>query len=370
MSARQPIEIVGGGLAGLSLGIALRRHGIDTTVIDAGGYPRHRVCGEFITGLPRRTIQRLQLETVLRDARRNSDVTWFANGDAIRRQRLPSPALSLSRYLLDARLAETFVAAGGELVTNTRVAKPDGAGRVFATGRRRADSTWLGLKLHARGLSLRDDLELHLGDHAYVGLVRVEDDRVNVCGLFDRDAGASSQALDERRRSGFIPDMSGVKPDLRTETSSSNSRSEILLRYLRRSGLDQLARRVAAADIDENSFCAVAALKFDRRVSDDAELRLGDACATIAPFTGHGMAMAFQSAEIALDPLVEYANGRLEWTRAQRQIRTQLQRRFRLRLMASGGLHSFLFAPRRQRWLALLNRAHLLPLRPIYSALH
>lgn len=215
MSARQPIEIVGGGLAGLSLGIALRRHGIDTTVIDAGGYPRHRVCGEFITGLPRRTIQRLQLETVLRDARRNSDVTWFANGDAIRRQRLPSPALSLSRYLLDARLAETFVAAGGELVTNTRVAKPDGAGRVFATGRRRADSTWLGLKLHARGLSLRDDLELHLGDHAYVGLVRVEDDRVNVCGLFDRDAGASSQALDERRRSGFIPDMSGVKPDLR-----------------------------------------------------------------------------------------------------------------------------------------------------------
>lgn len=356
MSARRSIEIVGGGLAGLSLGAALSRHGVDTTVVDAGVYPRHRVCGEFITGLPGYTIQRLGLETILHDARRNDDVTWFAHGSAIRQQRLPAPAFSLSRYRLDARLAETFVAAGGNLVTNTRVTKPSAAGRVFATGRRRADATWLGLKLHARGLPLQDDLELHLGDHAYVGLVRVEEDRVNVCGLFECS-----------HRSGFVPDMSGVKPDRHRSTCG---KSEVLLRYLRSCGLEDLARRIAAVDIDENSFCAVAALRFDLRVADGPELRLGDACATIAPFTGHGMAMAFQSAEIALDPLLEYANGQLDWAEARQQIQVKHHRRFRLRLFASGALHSFLFAPRRQRWLSLLNRAHLLPLRPIYTALH
>ena len=51
MKSLQPIEIVGGGLAGLSLGLALRQQDIPVTLFEAGSYPRHRVCGEFITGL-------------------------------------------------------------------------------------------------------------------------------------------------------------------------------------------------------------------------------------------------------------------------------------------------------------------------------
>jgi 2-polyprenyl-6-methoxyphenol hydroxylase-like FAD-dependent oxidoreductase len=50
MSAPKPIQIVGGGLAGLTLGIALRKKEIPVTLFEAGNYPRHRVCGEFISG--------------------------------------------------------------------------------------------------------------------------------------------------------------------------------------------------------------------------------------------------------------------------------------------------------------------------------
>ena len=46
----KPITIVGGGLAGLTLGIGLRQCGVAVTVHEAGHYPRHRVCGEFISG--------------------------------------------------------------------------------------------------------------------------------------------------------------------------------------------------------------------------------------------------------------------------------------------------------------------------------
>ncbi|MDB6025304.1 MAG: putative electron transfer oxidoreductase, partial [Verrucomicrobiales bacterium] len=46
--AARPITIVGGGLSGLTLGIALRQRGIPTTIWEAGRYPRHKVCGEFI----------------------------------------------------------------------------------------------------------------------------------------------------------------------------------------------------------------------------------------------------------------------------------------------------------------------------------
>ena len=53
------ITIVGGGLAGLTLGIALRQQQVPVTVWEAGRYPRHRVCGEFISGSGQATRARL-----------------------------------------------------------------------------------------------------------------------------------------------------------------------------------------------------------------------------------------------------------------------------------------------------------------------
>ncbi|HZI32692.1 MAG TPA: NAD(P)-binding protein, partial [Candidatus Binatia bacterium] len=50
MAHAKSITIVGGGLAGLTLGIGLRRRDVPVTILEAGEYPRHRVCGEFISG--------------------------------------------------------------------------------------------------------------------------------------------------------------------------------------------------------------------------------------------------------------------------------------------------------------------------------
>jgi flavin-dependent dehydrogenase len=342
MNAPAPIEILGGGLAGLALGLALRREGVPVTIFEAGDYPRHRVCGEFITGLSPATIARLGLAPFLRDALQHRAVAWFLHDESAQAQTLPSPALGLSRHALDARLADAFVAAGGELRTGTRVtdlaAKP---GRIFATGRRRGRSPWLGLKFHVRGLVLVRDLELHLGDHAYVGLSRVEDGAVNVCGLF------------------------------RQRTLAARG-PQLLLGYLRAAGLLALGERLATAEIDAGSFCAVAALAFDRASAAAVpdRIQLGDACAMIPPFTGNGMAMAFQSAEAALDPLLRYARGEIDWAASCCATNAALRGRFRLRLASADVLHPFLLRPRRQRWLAALNRSRLLPLGPLYAALH
>jgi 2-polyprenyl-6-methoxyphenol hydroxylase-like FAD-dependent oxidoreductase len=340
MSVSRPIEIIGGGLAGLSLGLALRRRGIDVTILEAGNYPRHRVCGEFITGLSASTRTRLGLDPFLSGAAPNREVGWFFRGVPARHQRLPSLAPGLSRHVLDTRLADAFVAAGGRLLTNTRAVDcHDVPGRVVATGRRRSSSRWLGLKIHARALALERDLEVHLGDHAYVGLTRIEDGRVNICGLFRRREIAAK----------------GI---------------ELLLDYLRASSLDSLAERLSRTELDETSFCAVAAVDFDRRVQPSKEVRLGDTLAMIPPFTGHGMAMAFQGAEVALAPLIAYARGEEEWPDTRRIVYEALRRRFRLRLASAGALHSFLLKPSRQGWLGALNRARLLPLGPLYAALH
>ncbi|MEO6875418.1 MAG: hypothetical protein ABI222_11425 [Opitutaceae bacterium] len=340
MTELRPIEIIGGGLAGLALGTALSRVGVPTTVVEAGDYPRHRVCGEFITGLRPSTIARLGLAPILADALSHREVAWFIRDQPARVQRLPSPALGLSRFALDARLAAAFVAAGGTLQTHTRVTDTSApAGRVFATGRRRSRSTWLGLKIHARNLLLARELELHLGDQGYVGLSRIEGGEVNICGLF-------------RRR-----ELCAKGPDL-------------ILGYLQAAGLSALVQRLAGAQLDPASFCAVAAVGFDRRVARADRVRVGDTCAMIPPFTGNGMAMAFQSAEAVLDPLLAYAAGRLTWAACCRNCDRQLRRRFRVRLASAALLHPYFLQPRRQFWLASLNRAQLLPLRPLYALLH
>jgi len=346
MNSPRPIEIIGGGLAGLSLGLALRNAGVPVTLFEAGHYPRHRVCGEFITGLAGSTITRLGLSPFLNDALRHHEVAWFTHSPAHEHpasvQTLPTPALGLSRYAWDARLAAAFTAAGGSLHTKTRCPDPtSAAGRVFATGRRRHSAGWLGLKIHVRGIALARDLELHLGDHAYVGLARVEDGAVNVCGLFRRRELCAKGA-------------------------------GLLSGYLDASGLGRLATRLAAAEVAEASFCAVAAVGFDRRKIplETDRVDLGDACAMIPPFTGNGMAMAFQSAESAIDPLLAYSHGATNWAETCQLIHHALDRRFRLRLGTAHLVHPFLLNPFRQRLLGALGRVHLLPLRPLYSALH
>src|ERR1700682_1779587 len=61
MAAPKPITIIRGGLAGLTLGIGLRRLKIPVTIWEAGHYPRHRVCGEFISGRGQEVLRRLGL---------------------------------------------------------------------------------------------------------------------------------------------------------------------------------------------------------------------------------------------------------------------------------------------------------------------
>ena len=342
MNDARPIEIVGGGLAGLSLGLALRRAGVPVTLHEAGDYPRHRVCGEFIAGLDAATLELLGLAPFLADAQPRQEVAWFRHASLVRRHPLPAPALALSRHVLDERLAAALAASGGRLLTRSRIDPVDTPpGRVFAHGRRAAaGSPWLGLKCHARNLLLAADLELHLGDHAYVGLCAVGDGWVNVSGLF-------------RRRPEPIP-----------------GREAALASCLRAAGLGVLADRLAAAEVDPDSRCAVAGLAFGRSPRPGPRLTLGDAHALIPPFTGNGMAMAFQSAALALGPLLAWSRGAADWPATVACVQGLLRARFRLRLASSALLHPALLRPRGQAGLAAAARAGLLPLEPLYHALH
>src|ERR1017187_1696417 len=134
----KPVTIIGGGLAGLTLGIGLRQLGVPVVILEAGTYPRHRVCGEFISGRGQTTLAGLGLGELIGQAAAVSaqTVAFFTATKSTAPRPLPSAAICLSRFTLDAVLAKRFRELGGELLEGERFTRDFGEGIVRATGRR------------------------------------------------------------------------------------------------------------------------------------------------------------------------------------------------------------------------------------------
>ncbi len=319
---QSPITIVGGGLAGLSLGLLLRQQGCPVTILEAGRYPRHRVCGEFISGRGQEVLRKLGVfDRCLALGAPLARTALFADEHrASRVLFLPQPALCLSRFALDALLARTFSESGGTLHREQRVSPPDAPGIIDATGRVAAMPgegwRWFALKAHAHGVRLDADLELHFCRSGYVGLCRVEQDLVNVCGLFRRKTGEAPLEGDDRW-----------------------SR----LRGRRGSLLEE---RLGDARFDPDSTCAVGGLDCrPRRKGTEGSWSLGDARTMVPPFTGNGMSMAFETAEWAAGPLIAYATGETDWEAARQSYERRFQQETRVRLRWAGALEQLMSLP-------------------------
>ena len=316
------VQIIGGGLAGLTLGIGLRQRNVPVTITEAGRYPRHRVCGEFISGEGLNTLRRLDLRQIIEQAGAISAKTaaFFNHHSGTKPLELPEPALCLSRHKLDHLLAQEFRRSGGELLEGNRGEISQAAdGVVRATGRRARPEEegfrWFGLKAHARGVELTADLEMHASRDSYVGLCRIENGYLNVCGLFRRAEKTESARLDP------IEKLSG-------ERGSA------------------LHQRLGNAAFDENSICSIAGLSLrPRRAREQNDCCIGDAITMIPPVTGNGMSMALESAELAINPLAHWSRGEISWQETSRQLADACDPAFGRRLRWASWLQSCAFQP-------------------------
>ena len=339
MGNLRTITIVGGGLAGLTLGIGLRRQGIPVTIWEAGRYPRHRVCGEFISGRGQETLARLGLrEHLIQAGAITSNTAMFLSGNTTSPARpLPKPALCLSRFVLDALLAKVFRGLAGELRENERWRDNTfGPGVVRANGRRaQAASTgwhWFGLKVHARNLPLQADLEMHTFEDGYVGLTRLPNDEVDVCGLFRRPSNGKESSI---RGAVGTP-----RPTIPTKLRRGWQEP------LAKNSAFKLCTRLSGASFDETSACSVGGLSLSpQRAVTQSELSIGDSLTMTPPVTGNGMSMAFESAELAIQPLASYSRGDLDWAEASRTIAQACDRAFARRLAWARWLQWMMFAP-------------------------
>jgi 2-polyprenyl-6-methoxyphenol hydroxylase-like FAD-dependent oxidoreductase len=162
-------------------------------------------------------------------------------------------------------------------------------------------------------VNLAADLEMHISSVGYVGVNRINNGEVNVCGLF-------------RARLGETPD----------------SKFELL----RGKPGSPLHKRLTDAAFDETSFCSVAGLSLQpQRAAEKNECCIGDALTMIPPVTGNGMSMAFESAELAIEPLTAFSRNAMSWTEAQQTIARICDQAFARRLAWARRLQWLMFSP-------------------------
>lgn len=327
-----PITIAGGGLAGLSLGIALRTRDVPVTLHEAGSYPRHRVCGEFLCGVTDETLDRLGIARHLDDAVPLKSSCW--RNDSRQLGEIGVSGRGISRRLLDDRLQKQFTELGGNLVTDSRI--QPGEGVIWAAGRVRQPSPWIGLKCHVKGMELTHDLEMHVGTSCYAGVARIEGGSVNLCGLFHTKM-ASGKGVD------------------------------FLLGCLREGGLHRLAKRVGEALPNQKSFCGVAGFRFGQGAT--ASFSIGDAAMMIPPFTGNGMSMALEAADLAIQPVMDYATGKICWSQASACSKTAQKSCFQRRMALSSWIHPVMTSRGGLKILEMAASAQLIPYGLLYRFL-
>src|ERR1700749_2231634 len=109
------VIIAGGGLAGLGLSIQLAKPGYRVALFEKESFPYHKVCGEYISLESWNFLEELGLPLsdwnlpIIRTLRMSSP-----NGRSLK-QELPLGGFGISRYRLDAALADIARKEGVEL---------------------------------------------------------------------------------------------------------------------------------------------------------------------------------------------------------------------------------------------------------------
>jgi menaquinone-9 beta-reductase len=331
--------VIGGGPAGSSAAITSARSGQRVLLLERGRFPRHKVCGEFVSAESLELLGWLLGETVpelVRTSLLLSAGRLFVDGHVLNVAIKPRAA-SIARYELDSALWNAAEQAGAHLLAQTTVQRIDGIGPfrvqtsagefcaralINASGRWSnfsqtelvGASRWMGLKAHMRGES-DSTVDLYFFDGGYCGVQPVlggdGESLVNVCALLRTAASVTWDDLFARHPLLYSRSRSWrpVFPSLST--------FPIIFR--------------------------------EPRPASDGVLNVGDAAAFVDPFVGDGIALALRGGNMAARCLLPYLRGESTLDTASREYSRSYRRQLRPVYRSSSLLRRLTGLPRALR---------------------
>ncbi|MDP9230352.1 MAG: NAD(P)/FAD-dependent oxidoreductase [Bacteroidota bacterium] len=346
--AKYDIAIIGGGLAGLSLSILVAKEGYSVVLFEKEKYPFHKVCGEYISleawdfletlGIP---LSEMDLPII------HKLIVSSPNGKYLEHM-LPLGGFGISRYKLDAMMADLAKANGVIIHENTKVNNVYFENEMFniqssiintrskvtvATFGKRSnlDVTWkrkfaeekpnklnnyIGVKYHVDVDLPADQIALHNFNNGYCGISMVEENKYCLCYL------TTAKNLND----------------------SNNSIKEMEQKIICKNLF--LKNIFCNAKFMDQHPVVISQISFDKKSQvQDHILMVGDAAGMITPLSGNGMSMALHGSKIAFGQIDFFLQKKI--TRQQMEVayREKWKETFNKRLRIGRMIQRFFGSP-------------------------
>lgn len=298
--------IIGGGLAGLTSAIHLVQNNIKVILFEKNEYPRHKVCGEYVSNEVLPHLKSLGVDVFQHGAKRISTLRLSHQNGKTLEQQLPLGGFGISRFAFDQLLAEKAIVLKVEMIFDevlninfkenafTISAKDHQVQSDFvicAHGKRSGldksldrqfieqKTPWIGIKAHYKIADFDENLvELHNFQGGYCGLSMLENGQINLCYLVHQKEFKKFKSIENFNQQGLT-----ANPYLKT--------------FLKQ------------AELAFEKHLSISQISFQNKPTvKDHVLFAGDAAGLIHPLCGNGMAMAIHSAKLVSEEIIKYYN--------------------------------------------------------------
>lgn len=315
------VVIVGGGLAGLSSAIHLSKFGLKVSLIEKNEFPKHKVCGEYISNEVLPYFQSLDL--TISDLKPSiiSKMEFSTAKGKIISAHLPLGGFGISRYALDHYLYQKALANGCQIIQDTvtdicfaenefSISTSDAVvlkSKIVlgAFGKRsnidqklnrdfiQKKSPWLAVKAHYSGEFPDNLVGLHNFNGGYCGVSKVENDVINICYLTDYETFKHYKNIEE-----FQSKVVYKNPHLKAVFENCTLLFEKPL--------------------------TISQISFEKKNTvENHILMIGDTAGLIHPLCGNGMAMAIHSSKIASELIIDFLDNKIRSRKELEESYTQ-----------------------------------------------
>ena len=324
------VIIVGGGLAGLTSAIHLSQFDKQVLLIEKNTYPKHKVCGEYISNEVLPYLNSLGIDPVKNGAKEISKVELTTVKSNQIHGELPLGGFGMSRYYIDQLLADKAqkngvtilqdsvedIHFGQEAFKITTKTKQNFASRIAigAFGKRsnldvkmnrkfiQKKSPYLAVKTHVQGNFPEDHVALHNFKGGYCGVSKVENDHINLCYIVSFSAFKKYKKVDEYQEAVVV----------------------------KNTHLSQVFKE--SKPVFEKPL-TISQISFEtKNPVEDHIIMCGDTAGMIHPLCGNGMGMAISSAKIASEEILKFLEGEISRTQLEKNYLRNWNKEFKARL--------------------------------------